>query len=127
MAEIVHPRGADTVVLRPCPPWCTLGRHFAAGEVIDADDGYHHHGPEIAVPTTYRAHRDAPETVIRAILKSWTHPLGTSAGPALIEVNLGTAAEWTDACAELTPAQARDLAAALTELAGTAEHAGGTG
>jgi hypothetical protein len=25
--------------------------------VIDADDGYHHCGPEIAVPTLYRMHR----------------------------------------------------------------------
>lgn len=127
MEEVVRPRGADTVVLQPCPPWCGLSRHFADGEVIDTDDGYHHCGPEIAVPTSYRAHRDAPQTVVRAILKSWTHPLGASPGPALIEVNLGTDAERTDACAELTPAQARDLAAALTELAGAAEHASGTG
>lgn len=77
--------------------------------------------------TSYRAHRDAPRTVVWAALKSWTHPLDASPGPALIEVNLGTAAERTDACAELTPAQARDLAAALTELAGTAERASGTG
>jgi hypothetical protein len=123
MTEVVHPRDADTIALRPCPPWCTLRRHFADGEVIDADDGYHHCGPEIAVPTSYRAHRDAPETVVRAILKSWTHPLSAEPDPALIEINLGTAGERTDACAEITPGQARTVAAALLELADTAEHA----
>jgi hypothetical protein len=85
-----------------CPPWCTLSLHFADGEGIDADDGYHHCGPQIAVPASYRMHRDAPETVVRAILKSWTHPLDAEPGPALIEINLGTAGEWADACAEIT-------------------------
>ena len=127
MEEVVRPRGADAVALRPCPPWCTLSLHFGEGQPVDADDGYHHCWPEIAVPTSYRAYRDEPETVVRAILKSWTHPLDAAPGPALIEVNLGTATERTDACAELTPAQARDLAAALVDLAGTAEHVGGTG
>jgi hypothetical protein len=124
MTEVVHPRDADAVALRPCPPWCTLSRHFADGEVIDADDGYYHYGPEIAVPTSYRMHRDAPATVVRTILKPWTHPLDAEPGPALIEINIGTAGERTDACAEITPGQARAIAAALLELAGPAEHAG---
>jgi Domain of unknown function (DUF6907) len=124
MNELVHPRDADPVALGPCPPWCTLGRHFTDGEVIDADDGYHHYGPEIAVPTSYRMDRDTPAAVVRAILKSWTHPLGGEPGPALIEINIGTAEELTDACAEITPGQARAVAAALLELADTAEHAG---
>ncbi|HEV2373574.1 MAG TPA: hypothetical protein VGS19_15550 [Streptosporangiaceae bacterium] len=127
MAEVVHPRDRDAVVLRPCPPWCTLSQHFADGEVVDGDEGYHHYGPEVAVPTSDRMHRDAPETVVRTILKSWTHPLGSDPGPALIEINLGTAEERTDASAEMTPGQARAVAAALLKLADTAEHADGTG
>jgi hypothetical protein len=47
---------------------------------------------------------------------------GADPGPSLIEVNLATAEELTDACAELTPGQARDLAAALLELAFAAER-----
>jgi hypothetical protein len=123
MTEVVHPRDGDAVTLGPCPPWCSLSRHFADGEAVDTDDGYHHYGPEIEVPTSYREYRDAPETVVRTILKSWTHPLHASPGPALIEINLGTAGELTDACAEITPGQARAVAAALLELADTAERA----
>jgi hypothetical protein len=124
MTEVVRPRDGEVVALRPCPHWCTLSRHFDDGEAVDTDDGYHHCGPQIAVPTSYRMHRDDPDTVVRAILKSWTHPLSAGPGPSLIEVNLGTATEMTDACTELTPAQARDLAAALLELAATAERRG---
>ena len=51
---------------------------------------------------------------------AWTIDGGAT---ALIEINLGTAEERTDACAEITPAQARAVAAALLELADIAEHA----
>ena len=122
MTEVVHPRNGDAIALGSCPPWCALSRHFTDDAVIDADDGYHHCGPEIAIPTSDRMYRDAPETVIWAILKSWTHPLDADPGPAVVEINLGTAGERTDACAELTPAQARAVAAALLKLADTAER-----
>ena len=56
-------------------------------------------------------------------LTSWTHPLGGSQGPAVIEANLGTAAHRTDMAAELTPAEARAAAWALLERADTAERA----
>ena len=56
-------------------------------------------------------------------LTSWTHPLGGSPGPAVIEANLGTAAHRTDMAAELTPAEARAAAWALLERADTAERA----
>lgn len=124
MTEVVRPRDGGAVALRPCPPWCALGRHFAGDDVIHAGDGFHHYGPEIAVPTSDRWHSDEPEIVVRTILKSWTGPLGAEPGPPVIEVNLGTAGQLTDACAELTPAQARDLAAALIELAAAAERPG---
>ena len=67
---------------------------------------------------------DGPETVVRVILKSWMHPLDAEPGPALIELNLGTAGERTDLCAEITPAEARAVAQALLNLAATAERAG---
>jgi hypothetical protein len=121
MSESVRLRHGGTVALGPCPQWCTLEWHFDETEVADTDDGYHHCGPEIPVPTSYREHRDAPDAVIWAMLKCWTHPLTADPGPPVIEVNIGTAVKWTDACAELTTGQARDLAAALLELAAVAE------
>ncbi len=125
MEEVVYPRDGDPVMLRPCPPWCTEGRHFADDGVIYSDDGYHHYGAEIAVPTSYRMFGlDGPETVVKAFLTSWTHPLDAEPGPARIELQLGTAETNTDMCAEITPAQARAIAQALLELAVTAERDG---
>ena len=59
------------------------------------------------MPTSYKflGMTDGPQTIVRAVLKSWTHPLDADPGPALIELNLGTAEERTDMCAEITPAR----------------------
>jgi hypothetical protein len=126
MPEVVHPYDGDAVTLRPCPPWCTETRHFADGEVIYTDHGYHHYGPETEVPTSYPfgGLTEGPGTVVRVILKSWTHPLDAEAGPVFIELNLGTAEAGTDACAELTSAEARAVAQALLDLAAIAERDG---
>ena len=126
MTEVVHPLDGDAVALRPCPPWCTENRHFADGEAIYADHGYHHYGTEIEVPTsdTFPGMTSGPRTIVRAVLKSWTHPLGADPGPALVELNLGTAGERTDVCAEITPAEARAVAQALLDLAAAAERDG---
>ena len=70
----------------------------------------------------WRADRRAGGGRSRPVLKSWTHPLGADPGPALIELNLGTAAERTDLCVEATPAEARAIARALVDLADTAER-----
>lgn len=128
MPEVVHPRDGDAVALRPCPAWCTAGRHFDDGEAVYTDHGYHHNGTEIEVPTSYKflGTADGPQTIVRAVLKSWTHPLDAEPGPALIELNLGTAAKRTDMCAEITPAEARAVARALLDLAAIAERAGPT-
>lgn len=104
--EVVHTWDGDAATLRPCPSWCTDDRHFAEDEVVDADDGYHHYGPQIPVPASDRMHRDALETVVWVSLKSWTHPLDSDPGPARIELNLGTAEVRTDSCTELTPNEA---------------------
>ncbi|MFI5065686.1 MAG: hypothetical protein ACHP9Z_17150 [Streptosporangiales bacterium] len=61
---------------------------------------------------------------MRTSLTSWTHPLDAQPGPALIELQLGTAGQNTDLCAEITPSEARAIARALLELAATAERDG---
>jgi len=126
MPGVVHPCDGDSVTLRSCPPWCTEERHFTDDEVIYADHGYHHCGPETEVSTSYPfgGLTDGPGTVVRVVLKSWTQPLDAAPGPAFIELNLGTAEAGTDACAELTPAEARSVARALLSIAATAEQDG---
>lgn len=126
MTEVVHLRDGDAVTLRPCPRWCTVSRHFPDGIPVDADDGYHHDGPEDQVPTSYPfgGLTDGPPTVVRVQVRSWTHPLGARPGSAFIDLNLGTAERGTDACAELTPAEARSVARALLDLAAVAEQDG---
>lgn len=127
--EVVHLRNGDPVTLRPCPPWCTEARHFGTDDVIYADDGYHHYGTEIKVPTAcpFLGTTAGDPTIVRVFLKSWTHPLNAEAGPTLIELNVGTASERTETCAEVTPAEARAVARALLDLADTAERDGGPG
>jgi hypothetical protein len=107
--EVVHPCDGHAVTLRPCLSWCVDERHFLDTDVIHADDGYYHYGPEIEVPTSFRfaGFTDGPETVVRVVLKSWTHALDAEPGPVRIEINLGTAEERTDACAEVTSGEAR--------------------
>ena len=124
MPEVVRPLDGAPVTLRPCPHWCTETRHFADDEVIYADHGYHHYGSEIEVPTsdTFGGMSDGPATIIRVVLKSWTHPMDADPGPTRIELNLGTATERTDLCAEISPAEARAVARALLDLADTAER-----
>jgi uncharacterized protein DUF6907 len=119
--EIVRLRNGDLRTLRPCPPWCTLGLHFADNEVIDADDGFHHRGPEAAVPTTDRALASEPEIVVKVILTSWTVPSDAEPGPTRIELQLGSAKYNTDSCVELEPEEARAVAKALLAAADTAD------
>lgn len=121
MTETVYPRGGDPVTLRPCPPWCTESRHFSNEDIVDVDDGFHHYGPEIAIPTSDRMLVDDPETVVKVILKSWTHPLDAEPGPGRVDLALATTEGYTDMYAELTPDEARALAAALLKIADIAE------
>jgi hypothetical protein len=122
VTETIHPRNGNAVSLRPCPSWCTLGQHFTEDHPVDTDDGFHHYGPEIAVPTSDRMLVDSPELVVKVILKAWTHPLDAEPGPGLIELQLAEGERNTDMYAELTPGQARSVSAALLKIADTAEH-----
>lgn len=122
--EIVHIRDGRAVALDSCPAWCTAGRHFQADATIDADDGYHHCGPETIVPASnrYLGLIDELETVVRMKLTAWTRPVHAEPGPTLIELDLETVEAGSDVRAELAPAQARTVAHALLDLATTAEN-----
>jgi hypothetical protein len=120
MTEVVYPLGGPPVALRPCPSWCILKRHFADGQRVHVDDGFHHYGPETAVPVsdTFPGEAGGSQSrmVIRAVLKAWTQPLGAAPGPARIELNFGTAEAGTDMAAEITPDEALTVTGALTDL-----------
>jgi hypothetical protein len=126
LAELIHPRDGDPVKLRPCPPCCIQARHFTDDDVIWAEDGFHHYGPEIAVPTSFRMLTDGPESVVKVILKAWANRLDAEPGPGFVELQLATTEYNTDAYVELTPGQARAIASALLRLADTAAPAAGT-
>lgn len=117
MKEIVHPRNADAVELGACPAWCTLSEHFPKDATIYADDGFHHYGPEITVPTSDRTFTDGPDSVVNVSLKAWTKPLDAGPDPSRIGLEL----ENADTYVELTPGEARAVAAALLEVAQIAE------
>jgi hypothetical protein len=121
MAEIVHPRGGAAVELRPCPSWCTGGTHFPEAAVADPDDGFHHYGPEAAIATFDRIGINDPEIIVKAVVQAWTCPLGAEPGPAQVELALAPGGVITELSAGLTPAQARDVARVLLELADVAE------
>jgi hypothetical protein len=123
VAEIVHPQEGGAVRLRSCPPWCSQSRHFADDDVVYADDGFHHVGPEIAIPTSDRRLRHDPQSVVKIILKAWTAPLDAEPGPCRIELQLATAEENTDMYVDLTPGEARAVATALLKTVGIAEPA----
>ncbi len=120
--EVVHTRGGDAVTLRPCPPWCIVDSHFHSDSSIDVDDGFHHFGPELAVPTNDRPTLHDPETIVKVILKSWTHPLDAEPGPTHIELQLAMGEVNTDMCADVTADQARAIAKALITAAEIAER-----
>jgi hypothetical protein len=123
VTEIVYLQEGGAVGLRPCPSWCTQSRHFADDDVVYAEDGFHHVGPEIAVPTSDRRLRHDPESVVKVILKAWTERLDAEPGPSRIELQLATAEENTDMYVDLSPGEARAVASALLKTVGIAEPA----
>jgi hypothetical protein len=112
----------STVDLKPCPPWC-LGDHgFPQGAPVPVTmDGFHHAGPDTSVAVAWRAWlTDGPPDRVTARLASFTMPLDADPGPARIDLHLQSSTD--EASTELTPAEARALAACLLMLADTAQR-----
>jgi hypothetical protein len=112
------------VQLRPCPPWCTLSQHFAPDGAVDADDGFHHYGPEIAVPTSHRRYLDGPESIVKVLLKAWTNRMDAAPGPGIIELQFADTESDTDLFVELTPDQARAVSSALLKITEIIDNTG---
>jgi hypothetical protein len=98
-------------------------QHFRPDLHIFADDGFHHDGPEIAVPTKDRISTRGPETVVKATVRAWTPRLDADPDPGHIELQLATTETNTDMFVELTPDEARAVASALLEQADLAAPA----
>ena len=67
-------------------------------------DGFHHYGPQVAVPASWRVLADGPQSVMKVILKACRS--GRTPRPGRIELQPATAGYSTGSCAELTPGQA---------------------
>jgi hypothetical protein len=124
MAEIVRTTRGESVELGPCPAWCAMGdRHFSEDELPDVADGFHHFGPEVMLPTAFRAILDRPKPAVRLQLQSFARGLAEESGPPRIEIELAVAGERVEQPVELTPDEARVLAASLVSLADIASKA----
>lgn len=122
---IVELTDGSTVELKPCPAWC-LGDHGFPREtpVSPVIDSFHHQGPDATVSVAWRANPDAGPDSVTVQLMSFTEPLDADPGPARIDIYLRTST-GEEAYTELTPAEARSLAASLLMLADTAQRASG--
>lgn len=105
----------------PCPDWC-LGDHgFRQGTPVHPDDGFIHVGPDASVALKWRALLDGPPDTVRVRLESHTTTLHADPGPPRIEMHVRTTEG--EAFPELSPAEARALAASLLMLADVAQRA----
>ncbi len=102
MTEIVQVRGSTPVELWPWPPWYLVSEHLG-DDPVAADDGFHHFGPEAAVPTFDRLGPDDPEIVVKVIVKVWTCPLDAEPGPGRVELQVTHGGVASEDTAELTP------------------------
>lgn len=124
---IVELTDGSTVELKPCPAWC-LGDHgFQPGARLSpVIDCFEHYGPHASVSVAWRARLDGPPDSVTLQLASSTEPLDGDPGPARIDIRLRTST-GDDAYTELTPAEARAVAASLLLLADTAQRASDRG
>ena len=102
---------------------CTRREHFTENALIDTDDGFHHYGPELAIPTSDRMLLSGPETVVKVILKAWTPRLDADPGPGRIELQLATTEQTPTRSLSSPPDEARAISTALLRLADIAERA----
>ncbi|HEV2373573.1 MAG TPA: hypothetical protein VGS19_15545 [Streptosporangiaceae bacterium] len=97
--------------LRPCPVWCS-GEHVLPDLPLD---GFHHSSPAAAISLTHSQRADQTE-VLTAALVAFVPAVAGSPWPARVEVSVDKNLAF-----ELTPAEARQLAAILHDLSSRAD------
>ncbi|MFC4122054.1 DUF6907 domain-containing protein [Nonomuraea zeae] len=106
------------ISLQPCPAWCT-GDHFGDDVVLDRTDGFHHTTDDSEIKGLNRLFADDPDVQsVQVRLTSWVNTLDAAdRQPARVSLTIDRAVEEV----ELSPQQAREIAAELVRLAEIAE------
>jgi hypothetical protein len=106
------------ITLQPCPAWCT-GDHFGQEAFLHREDGFHHTTNDAEIKGLSRVRVDDPDVQsVQVRLTSWVCPLNAAdRRPARVGLTIDRVAEEI----ELSPEQARQVAAELVRLAGLAE------
>ena len=98
---------------QPCPPWCVTGDSHLRHRLLHRMDDFWHEGPEVIVATQYSDHNSIPVKMhIRLDQREQVDERGHFRHPICIDCQSYS----------LSPAQARELAGVLLQMAGEAEQ-----
>ena len=99
---------------QPCPPWCVTSGGHLQHRLLHGTDDFWHEGSEVIVETLYSDHNCIPLKMhVRLDQREQVDTRGHFRHPIRVDCQNYS----------LSPAQARELAAALLQMAGDAEHA----
>lgn len=99
---------------RPCPPWCESTDHHLQERIDRRTDSFWHRGPTTLIPTDELTRDDEPvDAQVFLSQKVLVDERGFNTRPALIALDCG---------GSLTADAARELAAALLDLASQADR-----
>jgi hypothetical protein len=99
---------------QPCPPWCVTGDGHLQHRLLHRMDDFWHEGPDVIVATQYTDGNRIPlEMHVRLDQREQVDERGHFRHPIRVDCQNYS----------LSPAQARELAAVLLQMAGEAEHA----
>jgi hypothetical protein len=103
-----------------CPSWCQLPPAHASGSGA-AGEATHRRVVREILLGTIEAIRDAAEAPVRVEVEAYSDPEGREHTPTVRLTMSGASSPDDPDADDLTPAEARDLAAALLEAARLAE------
>ena len=97
-----------------CPPWCVTGNGHLQHRMLHRMDDFWHEGPEVIVATQYSDHNCIPLKMhVRLDQREQVNEQGHFRHPIRVDCQNYS----------LSPAQARELATVLLQMAGEAEQA----
>ena len=103
-----------------CPSWCELPSAHTAGSGAAGEATHRRVVREIGLGPI-EAIRDAAEAPVRVAVEAYSDPEGREHPPTVRLTLSGASSPGDPDADDLTPAEARDLAAALLEAASLAE------